>query len=155
MRPAFIILPGILLTLSACGRGGATLDTDNVQAEWFPNGSRTSIVLENETETGPVQERQREGTAITLLYNSAGSGQGTLSINGAHPEPATVNWEKAESPDAFHFKTPSREIFVSGVRRTSKTGSTATLSDWSCQEQETTWIRAGKTGSMTTEHAGQ
>ncbi|UQT45500.1 hypothetical protein M5E88_04545 [Akkermansia muciniphila] len=56
MRSAFFLLPGILPALSACGRGGATLETDNVQAEWFPNGSRTAIVLEGESE--PVSERE-------------------------------------------------------------------------------------------------
>lgn len=56
MRSAFFLLPGIPLALSSCGRGGATLETDNVQAEWFPNGSRTEIVLERESE--PVSERE-------------------------------------------------------------------------------------------------
>lgn len=56
MRSAFFLLPGILPALSACGRGGATLETDNVQAEWFPNGSKTAIVLEGESE--PVSERE-------------------------------------------------------------------------------------------------
>ena len=78
MRPAFLLLPGMLLTLCACGRGGATLETDNVQAEWFPNGSRTAIVLDGETEPAPAREIQRANSGMTLLYNSLGDGRGTL-----------------------------------------------------------------------------
>ena len=53
MRSAFFLLPGIPLALSSCGRGGATLETDNVQAEWFPNGSRTEIVLKGKANLFP------------------------------------------------------------------------------------------------------
>lgn len=155
MQPAFIILPGILLTLSACGRGGATLDTDNVQAEWFPNGSRTAIVLENETAPVPVQEIRSEGAGITMLYDAVDHGRGTLSINGETPEPATVAHEKEAVPGIFHFKTSSREIRISGVCRTSRDSRTATLADWSCQEQGAAWPRSGKAGSMRTEHISQ
>ena len=77
MRSAFFLLPGILPALSACGRGGATLETDNVQAEWFPNGSRTAIVLEGESE--PVSEREirHPHSGMTLFYHSLGDGRGT------------------------------------------------------------------------------
>ncbi len=70
MRSAFFLLPGILPALSACGRGGTTLETDNVQAEWFPNGSRTAIVLEGESE--PVSEREirHPHSGMTLFYHS-------------------------------------------------------------------------------------
>lgn len=74
MRLGFIILPGVLLTLSACGRGGATLETDNVQAEWFPKGSRTAIILENETEPGTDKAARNAPAALTLLYTSHGDG---------------------------------------------------------------------------------
>ena len=82
MRSAFFLLPGILPALSACGRGGATLETDNVQAEWFPNGSRTAIVLEGESE--PVSEREirHPHSGMTLFYHSLGDGRGTLEIAG-------------------------------------------------------------------------
>ncbi|WP_295927137.1 hypothetical protein [uncultured Akkermansia sp.] len=82
MRPASLLLPGILLALSACGRGGATLETDNVQAEWFPNGSRTSIVLEGETEPAPAREIQRWVSGMTLLYHSLGDAGGPCPSTG-------------------------------------------------------------------------
>ena len=107
MRLGFIILPGVLLTLSACGRGGATLETDNVQAEWFPKGSRTAIILENETEPGTDKAARNAPAALTLLYTSHGDGQGVLSVNGNSPETATVRRQEANVSATFHFKTPS------------------------------------------------
>ena len=107
MRLGFIILPGVLLTLSACGRGGATLETDNVQAEWFPKGSRTAIILENETEPGADKAARNAPAAFTLLYTSHGDGQGVLSVNGNSPETATVRRQEANISATFHFKTPS------------------------------------------------
>lgn len=153
MRPAFLILPGILLTLSACGRGGVTLDTDNVKGEWFPDGGSTTIVLDHET--APVEEVQREDSGIMLTYDSTGTGEGMLSVNGAPPEPASVTREKEKSPGAFHFKTSSREIRISGVRRISGDSSMGVLDGWSYQEQGATWPRSGTAGSMTTEYTGQ
>ena len=81
MRSAFFLLPGILPALSACGRGGATLETDNVQAEWFPNGSRTAIVLEGESE--PVSEREirHPHSGMTLFYHSLGDGRGHKAVH--------------------------------------------------------------------------
>ena len=122
MRLGFIILPGVLLTLSACGRGGATLETDNVQAEWFPKGSRTAIILENETEPGADKAARNAPAALTLLYTSHGDGQGVLSVNGNSPETATVRRQEANISATFHFKTPSREISLHEVRRSSADG---------------------------------
>lgn len=67
MRSAFFLLPAILPALSACGRGGATLETDNVQAEWFPNGSRTAIVLEGESESVSKREIRHPHSGMTLF----------------------------------------------------------------------------------------
>ena len=130
MRLGFIILPGVLLTLSACGRGGATLETDNVQAEWFPKGSRTAIILENETEPGADKAARNAPAALTLLYTSHGDGQGVLIS-------AT-----------FHFKTPSREISLHEVRRSSADGNAARLSGWTYQEQPGAVPRTGAAGSL-------
>ena len=82
MRSAFFLLPAILPALSACGRGGATLETDNVQAEWFPNGSRTAIVLEGESESVSKREIRHPHSGMTLFYHSLGDGRGTLEIAG-------------------------------------------------------------------------
>lgn len=155
MRPAFLLLPGMLLTLCACGRGGATLETDNVQAEWFPNGSRTAIVLDGETEPAPAREIQRANSGMTLLYNSLGDGRGTLGINGALPETATVTYRQGTSPAVLHFKTSSREILLSGVCRLDAEGKTSSLTGWSCQERGTALPRTGTAGTMTTENSGQ
>ena len=155
MRPAFLLLPGMLLTLCACGRGGATLETDNVQAEWFPNGSRTAIVLDGETEPAPARELQRANSGMTLLYNSLGDGRGTLGINGALPETATVTYRQGTSPAVLHFKTSSREILLSGVCRLDAEGKTSSLTGWSCQERGTALPRTGTAGTMTTENSGQ
>lgn len=155
MRPAFLLLPGILLTLSACGRGGATLETDNVQAEWFPNGSRTSIVLEGETEPAPAREIQRGASGMTLLYHSLGDGRGTLSVNGAFPETATVTSQKGSSAATLHFKTSTREIILNGVRHLDTEGKTASLDNWRCQERKTPLPRTGTAGTMTTETPDQ
>lgn len=152
MRPALFILPGILLTLSSCGRGGATLETDNVQAEWFPNGSRTSIVLEGETESVPSRKIQRGNSGITLLYSSLGDGRGTLTVDGALPETAAVTYEKEVSPAVLHITTSSREIFLTGVRRLDADGKTASLNGWSCQKRGTALPRTGTAGTMTTEN---
>lgn len=155
MRPAFLILPAILLTLSACGRGGATLETDNVQAEWFPKGSRTSIVLEGETEPAPAREILRNNSGMTLLYNSLGNGTGILAVNGAPPETAAVTYEKGAAPAILRVTTSSREIFLHGVRRLDTNGKTASLDGWSCQERGTALPRTGTAGTMTTEHSDQ
>lgn len=152
MRPALLILPGLLLMLSSCGRGGATLETDNVQAEWFPNGSRTSIVLEGETESGPAREIQRGNSGMTLLYSSLGDGRGALAVDGALPETATVTYEKEVSPAALHITTSSREILLTGVRRLDTEGKTAALNGWSCHERGTARPRTGTAGTMTTEN---
>ena len=145
MRLGFIILPGVLLTLSACGRGGATLETDNVQAEWFPKGSRTAIILENETEPGADKAAP---AAFTLLYTSHGDGQGVLSVNGNSPETATVRRQEANISATFHFKTPSREISLHEVRRSSADGNAARLSGWTYQEQPSAVPRTGAAGSL-------
>lgn len=152
MRPAFLILPGILLMLSACGRGGATLDTGNVKGEWFPNGTQTTISLESETEPVPAGEIRHGNSGLTLLYNSLGDGRGTLAVNGAAPETATVACQKEASPTVLHFKTPSREILLHGVRRLDTEGKTASVDGWSCQEQGTALPRTGTAGTMTTKN---
>lgn len=151
MRSAFLLLPGILLTLSACGRGGATLETDNVQAEWFPNGSRTAIVLEGEKEPASAREIRRPNSGMTLLYNSLGDGRGTLGVNGALPETATVTYRQGAFPAVLHFKTSSREILLNGARRLDADGKTAVLNGWSCHERGTALPRTGTAGTMTTE----
>lgn len=148
MRSGFIILPGILLTLSACGRGGATLDTDNVKAEWFPNGSRTAIVLDNETEPPAGARVQNAPAALTLLYTSQGNNQGMLSVNGAFPENATLDQEKPNAAGTMRFQTASREIRLHEVRRSSVNGNTAVISGWSYQEREETAPRTGTAGSL-------
>lgn len=148
MRLGFIILPGVLLTLSACGRGGATLETDNVQAEWFPKGSRTAIVLENETESAAGKTARNAHAAFTLLYTSQGDGQGILSINGNSPETAAVVRQEANASATFHFKTPSREISLHEVRRLSADGNTARLSGWTYQERPGAVPRTGTAGSL-------
>lgn len=155
MRKAFLVLPGILLTLSACGRGGATLDTDNVKGEWFPNGTRTTISLESETEPAPAGEIQRGNAGMTLLYSSLVEGSGTLSVNGAFPETAAVTSQKGGSTAVLHFKTPSREIILNGVRHLDTEGKTASLNGWTCQERGTALPRTGTAGTMTTEHPDQ
>mgnify|MGYP003233181891 CR=1 FL=1 len=94
MRSAFFLLPAILPALSACGRGGATLETDNVQAEWFPNGSRTAIVLEGESESVSKREIRHPHSGMTLFYHSLGDGRGTLEIAGGVPETATVTYSQ-------------------------------------------------------------
>ena len=148
MRLGFIILPGVLLTLSACGRGGATLETDNVQAEWFPKGSRTAIVLENETEPAADKTARNVPAALTLLYTSHGDGQGLLSVNGNSSETTTVARQDANASATFHFKTPSREISLHEVRRSSAEGNTARLSGWTYQEQPGATPRTGAAGSL-------
>lgn len=150
MRPAFLILPGILLTLSSCGRGGATLETDNVKAEWFPNGTRTTVVLEEESEPVPAQEIQRANAGITLLYDSLGDDKGTLSVNGGLPETATVTYQKGASPAILHFKTSSREILLNGVLRLDADGKTASLNSWRCRERGIALPRTGTAGTLTT-----
>lgn len=155
MRPAFLILPAILLTLSACGRGGATLETDNVQAEWFPKGSRTSIVLEGETESASARETLRKNSGMTLLYHSLEDGTGTLAVNGAFPETAAVTYEKGAAPAVLHLITPSREMLLHGVRRLDTDGRTASLDGWSYREEGTSAPRTGTTGTIITEHSDQ
>lgn len=155
MQPAFLILPGILLTLSSCGRGGATLETDNVQAEWFPKGSHTTIVLESETEPVPARKIRLEKSGMTLSYNSLQDDRGTLSVNGALPETAAVTYEKGASPTVLHFKTSSREIILHGVRRLDADGKTASLNGWSCLEQGMEFPRTGTAGNITTENPEQ
>lgn len=150
MQPAFLLLPGVLLTLGACGRGGAKLETDNVQAEWFPNGSHTAIILEGETDPAPTREMQRVNSSITLSYDSLGDSRGTLVVNGTLPEAATVTYSRGAPPAVLHFKTSSREIFLNGVRRLGADGQTATLSGWSLQERGTALPRTGSAGTMTT-----
>ena len=137
MRSAFFLLPGILPALSACGRGGATLETDNVQAEWFPNGSRTAIVLEGESE--PVSEREirHPHSGMTLFYHSLGDGRGTLEIAGGVPETATVTYSQGAASAELHFKTASREILLNDVRRPDANEKTAFLNGWSSQERGT------------------
>ena len=143
MRSAFFLLPGILPALSACGRGGATLETDNVQAEWFPNGSRTAIVLEGESE--PVSEREirHPHSGMTLFYHSLGDGRGTLEIAGGVPETATVTCSQGAASAELHFKTASREILLNDVRRPDANEKTAFLNGWSCQERGTALLRSG------------
>ena len=151
MRSAFFLLPAILPALSACGRGGATLETDNVQAEWFPNGSRTAIVLEGESE--PVSEREirHPHSGMTLFYHSLGDGRGTLEIAGGVPETATVTYCQGAASAELHFKTASREILLNDVRRPDANEKTAFLNGWSCQERGTALLRSGTAGAMTTE----
>lgn len=151
MQPAFLFLPGVLLTLCACGRGGATLETDNVQAEWFPNGSRTAIILESETEQPPTRAMRRINSGIVLSYDSLGDDRGILIVNGALPEAATITYSRGASPAVLHFKTSSREIVLNGVRRPGADGQTASLSGWSLQERGTALPRTGTAGTMTTE----
>lgn len=151
MRSAFFLLPAILPALSACGRGGATLETDNVQAEWFPNGSRTEIVLERESE--PVSEREirHSPSGMTLFYHSLGEGRGTLESTGRGTETATVTYSQGAASAELHFKTASREILMNDVRRLGANEKTAFLNGWSCQERGTALLRSGTAGAMTTE----
>lgn len=151
MRSAFIILPGILLTLSACGRGGATLETDNVQAEWFPKGSRTAIVLEHETAITPERGGQYASATITLFYTSHGNDQGTISVNGASPETASVSYEHANKNGNVRFETSSREIRLHQIHPVSSNEQAATLSGWSYQERGTLQPRTGQGGTLITE----
>ena len=88
---------------------------------------------------------------MTLLYNSLGDGKGTLGVNGALPETATVTYRQGTSPAILHFKTSSREILLNGVSRLDADGKTASLNGWSCQEQGTPLPRTGTAGTMTTE----
>ncbi len=141
MRSAFFLLPGILPALSACGRGGATLETDNVQAEWFPNGSRTAI----------VREIRHPHSGMTLFYHSLGDGRGTLEIAGGVPETATVTYSQGAASAELHFKTASREILLNDVRRPDANEKTAFLNGWSSQERGTALLRSGTAGAMTTE----
>ncbi len=150
MQSAFLFLPGVLLTLCACGRGGATLETDNVQAEWFPNGSHTAIILEDETDPAPAREMQRANSGMVLSYDSLGDGRGTLVVNGTLPEAATVTYSRGATPAVLHFKTSSREIFLNGVRRLGADGKTASLGGWNLQERGTDLPRTGTAGTMTT-----
>jgi len=148
MRSAFFLLPGIPLALSSCGRGGATLETDNVQAEWFPNGSRTEIVLKGESE--PVSEREirHSPSGMTLFYHSLGEGRGTLESTGG--ETATVTYSQEASSTVLHFKTPSREVLLNDVSRLDADGKTALLNGWSCRERCTARLCTGTAGTMTT-----
>lgn len=150
MRSAFFLLPGIPLALSSCGRGGATLETDNVQAEWFPNGSRTEIVLKGESE--PVSEREirHSPSGMTLFYHSLGEGRGTLESTGGGTETATVTYSQEASSTVLHFKTPSREVLLNNVSRLDADSKTALLNGWSCRERCTARLCTGTAGTMTT-----
>ncbi|WP_298084706.1 hypothetical protein [uncultured Akkermansia sp.] len=152
MRTALFLLPGIPLALSSCGRGGATLETDNVQAEWFPNGSKTAIVLEGESEPVSERETRHSPSGMTLLYHSLGEGRGTLEVTGGFPETATVTYSQSAASAVLHFKTSSREVLLNDVIRLDADGKTASLNRWSCQERDTALFRTGTSGTMTTKN---
>lgn len=150
MRTALFLLPGIPLALSSCGRGGATLETDNVQAEWFPNGSKTAIVLEGESEPVSERETRHSPSGMTLLYHSLGEGRGTLEVTGGFPETATVTYSQGAASAVLHFKTSSREVLLNDVSRLDAEGKTALLNGWSCRERGTARLRTGTAGTMIT-----
>lgn len=147
MHPQLLFLTGLLLLIPACGRGGATLETDNVQGEWFPKGSKTSITL-NEEHTPPANSRTHSAP-LELTYVSSGDGQGLISINGASPETATVDYKKYQSKFSLHITSPSWEINIPDGRLSTPDGHTATLSGWNCHERSTGDVRTGEQGSLT------
>lgn len=144
------MLPGILQVFSSCGRGGATLQTDNVQAEWFPKGSSTTIILEHESKEIQEDHLPAQQKNIALLYTSLGENQGTLSANGGRPETAAVVYEQAEKKGPLRFKTLSREILIQNVHAPFGDGNTASFSGWSYQERGSSRLRNGEGGSLIT-----
>lgn len=113
-----------------------------------PKAAEQPIILENETEPGADKAARNAPAAFTLLYTSHGDGQGVLSVNGNSPETATVRRQEANISATFHFKTPSREISLHEVRRSSADGNAARLSGWTYQEQPSAVPRTGAAGSL-------
>lgn len=85
MKTFPILLPCLLLIVFSCGQGGAKLETDNAQAEWFPEGSHTTMRLEEETPQISSQQRLHHDSNITFFYYSLGNNKGFLEITGAPP----------------------------------------------------------------------
>ncbi len=146
-----ILLPCLLLIVFSCGQGGAKLETDNVQAEWFPEGSHTTMRLEEETPQISSQQRLHHDSNITFFYYSLGNNKGFLEITGEHPESAIVTTEPESSPTILYFKTTSREIVLTCIRKSDTSAASAVLNNWSYKKTGTNLLRTGTSGKIITE----
>lgn len=151
---AFLICASSLLLFS-CGRGGVTLDTTNVDGEWFPEGSQTTITLDHEAT--PVERRAPHtgNEPISIRYFSTGKKQGTLSINGASTETASVTHEQGSSGLTLQFETAGRTIHLTDCQFSSSDKKTASILNWHYTEKGVAPPRRGTGGTMTTTQTSQ
>ncbi len=148
MKLADFLTLTTFLALCSCGDGGVSLDTDNVKGEYYPKGSRTAFLLEDEI-TAPAAPNAAEEPSmagIKLNYVSYGNNQGSLSIDGQPEELATLS---SEAEQIITFTTPSATIRLA-VTPTGEQN--AAITEWTYATGQADTPRRGTAGvTQTTE----